>query len=203
MRQIGNRVATDKRPVNILSTNANPTTTTVTHRAAGGRQEKDIPSPVHVYNTSMGGVDLHDQYRSYYSIGRRSKKWWRCLTWFFCQVAIINAYQLYLAVYSRTPTETKVFTHKEFRIECARWLKTSSKQQRKRKLPERPALVMKGNADHYQTRLMGRKRACYLCKKEKRRAPSGRAVETTINGCTKCQLHLCRGDCFLRFHRQF
>ena len=32
--------------------------------------------------------------RGYYMAGRKSKKWWRCLMWFFVDVSIVNAYIL-------------------------------------------------------------------------------------------------------------
>lgn len=203
MRQIGNLVACfwyDKRPVNILSTNANPAYTTALRRAPGGREAKQIPAPVEIYNQHMGGVDLHDQYRSYYPLGRRSKKWWRCLVWFLIQVAIINAYHLYVAVHSRSATTTKKLTHLQFRLAIARWLK-SPPSTRKRALPETPQVV-RGCDGHFPTRLLGRKKTCFLCRKEKRKTPSGRQVETS-NGCTKCQLHLCEGTCFTKYHSQF
>ena len=49
---------------------------------------------VKTYNNNMGGVDLNDHMRGYYMVGRKSKKWWRCLMWFFVDVAIVNAYIL-------------------------------------------------------------------------------------------------------------
>ena len=55
-----------------------------------------VPSApvVKTYNNNMGGVDLSDQMRGYYMAGRKSKKWWRCLMWFFVDVSIVNAYIL-------------------------------------------------------------------------------------------------------------
>ena len=45
-------------------------------------------------DNNMGSVDLNDQTWGYYMAGRKSKKWWRCLMWFFVDVAIVNAYIL-------------------------------------------------------------------------------------------------------------
>ena len=66
-----------------------------------GRRQHDgtviqVPSAlvVKTYNNNMGGVDLNDQMRGYYMAERKSKKWWRCLTWFLVGVEIVNAYIL-------------------------------------------------------------------------------------------------------------
>ena len=45
------------------------------HKTAPHVKEVEIPGPVHLYNHSMGGVDLNDQYRSYYPSGHSGKKW--------------------------------------------------------------------------------------------------------------------------------
>ena len=47
------------------------------------------------YNQGMGGVDKADQYAVYYSIERKSKKWWRKLVFWLLEVAIMNSYILY------------------------------------------------------------------------------------------------------------
>jgi len=46
------------------------------------------------YNSNMGGIDLSDQLRGYYMSGRKSKKWWHCLPWFFEDTSIVNGYIL-------------------------------------------------------------------------------------------------------------
>ena len=43
------------------------------------------------YNKNMGGIDLNLQHRKYYSVGRKSHKWWQYLLWFSIDVSIINA----------------------------------------------------------------------------------------------------------------
>ena len=201
MRQIGNLVATfwfDKRPVNILSTNSNPTTTIVSRRAPGGRVDKEIPSAVDIYNQRMGGVDLHDQYRSYYPVGRRSRKWWRCMVWFLVQVAIINGYHLYVAVWRLSATTEALLTPLKFRLELLRWLKASG-TARKRVAPETPRPV-RGSECHTPVRLSGRKKTCFQCRKDKKKTPKGHQVET-VYGCSMCQVHLCEGACYSQYHR--
>ena len=42
----------------------------------------------------MNGVDVNDQYRSYYPPGTTSRKWWKYLLWFFVNLSMVNAYIL-------------------------------------------------------------------------------------------------------------
>ena len=68
----------DKRQVAILSSNCNPNEQiTVQRRVKTAPHVKDVEilAPVHLYNRSMGGVDLNDQYCSYYPSGCSGKKW--------------------------------------------------------------------------------------------------------------------------------
>ena len=52
------------------------------------------PDVVDVYNGGMNGVDVNDQYRSYYPPGTTSRKWWKYLLWFFVNLSMVNAYIL-------------------------------------------------------------------------------------------------------------
>ena len=84
----------DKRQVAILSTNCHPNQTVVVQRRVKQPphlRSVSIPAPFRKYNTFMGGVDLNDQYRSYYPSGRTGKKWWRYIFWFLLDVSICNA----------------------------------------------------------------------------------------------------------------
>ncbi|WAR15706.1 hypothetical protein MAR_005811 [Mya arenaria] len=58
----------------------------------------------------MGGVDLHDQFRAKYNIGRCGKKWWRYIFWFILNCCIVNAGILYQQAATR-------FTNLNFREE--------------------------------------------------------------------------------------
>ena len=53
------------------------------------------PMVVDRYNQGMGGVDKADHYAVFYSIKRKSKKWWRKLMFWLLEVAIVNSYILY------------------------------------------------------------------------------------------------------------
>uniref|UniRef100_A0A8C4Q8A5 PiggyBac transposable element-derived protein domain-containing protein n=1 Tax=Eptatretus burgeri TaxID=7764 RepID=A0A8C4Q8A5_EPTBU len=105
----------DRRIVAILST------------SQVGRMEqmpdgKLKPQAVIRYTQYMGGVDRSDQYRSYYSVGRSSKKWWRYIVWFLMNLAIVNAWLLFRES-KHAPPPTKNYDHLRFRLDLAEQLR--------------------------------------------------------------------------------
>ena len=84
----------DTKLVHFLSTQSNPVGEHTVNRNQKDATIVQIPTvPVVVdYNKNMGGVDLGDQQRQYYAVGRKSRKWWRYLLWFFIDVSIVNAH---------------------------------------------------------------------------------------------------------------
>ena len=85
----------DKRDVSIISTNCSPLAADV----VVSRQNQDVSKPAVVdkYNKHMGGVDLADQLRQHYSIGRSSYKWYRYIFWFLMDISISNSFLLFIA----------------------------------------------------------------------------------------------------------
>ena len=113
LKQIGNLLATwwrDKRAIHMLLTNASQTMEAVSRNSKGGPIDKQTPQCVEIYNKNMEGVDKQDQLRSYYSIGRKSKKWWRCCFWFLVQIAVLNSYIMYKNM-PRPPYTAEPMTH--------------------------------------------------------------------------------------------
>ena len=49
---------------------------------------------VEIYNNHMNGVDVSDQYRSYYKSGGSYHKWWKYLFWFFVDLCVVNGFIL-------------------------------------------------------------------------------------------------------------
>ena len=104
-RQCGNLVATmwkDKHVVSLLSTNTPPEPEIhAVQQVVRGRRKRVVPAEamkkpdvVPIYNEGMNGVDVNDQYRSYYPPGSVSRKWWKYLLWFFFNLSMVNAYIL-------------------------------------------------------------------------------------------------------------
>lgn len=170
---------------------------------AGRRERKAIPQPVLTYNSNMGGVDLHDQHRSYYPVGRQCRKWWRYLFWFFVQSGLINAFIIFKKSILPAPKSTKVLDPLHFRLAVFDGL-TKCNVVTKRQVQMQPSLVGRAVSDptqHPIVRLPGRKKNCIQCQKSGRKTTKGHGVETVF-GCTMCKVHLCKGHCFAQFHIQ-
>lgn len=95
----GNLVASvwkDTKLVSFLSTQWNPVGDDHVNRKQQDGSVIQVPTvPAAVsYNKNMGGVDLNDQHHKYYSVGRKSRKWWQYLLWFLIDVSIVNAHIL-------------------------------------------------------------------------------------------------------------
>ena len=90
----------DRKPVYMVSYAYTPATTSVNRKNAD-RSIVQVPCPniVSCYNRYMGGVDLVDQLKGYYGIDRKSKRWWIRLFFHFVDLAVTNAYILYIHSY--------------------------------------------------------------------------------------------------------
>ena len=85
----------DRRDVYMLTTAHNTSVDTALKRPKGSHQKQPLPCPTCVkdYNLFMGGVDLADQYLSYYSLTqRRTLKWWKKMFWRMMDISILNSW---------------------------------------------------------------------------------------------------------------
>uniref|UniRef100_A0A671QAP2 Si:ch211-130m23.5 n=1 Tax=Sinocyclocheilus anshuiensis TaxID=1608454 RepID=A0A671QAP2_9TELE len=74
---------------------------------------------------NMRGVDLCDQLRECYQVGRPCKKWWRYFLWFYVNLCIVNAYVVLRESRGGSPPagfNGKQFTQRHFRIRLAQQL---------------------------------------------------------------------------------
>ena len=87
----------DRKPVYFLSTYYYPNQldTLKRHGKKGEKLEYEVPKAITVYNSSRCGVDTLDQLQSYYSTGRKNRRWWPRLAWWIIDMCIINAKRLY------------------------------------------------------------------------------------------------------------
>lgn len=117
----------DNKDVTLLSTFHNPKDVVfVTRKQKDGSKEIVFcPEVVRTYNNIMGGVDRFDQLRERYELGRKSRKWWHRLFYFFVDLAIINSFQLY-------KLQHKQIKQLNFRLKLARQLIAGFSSRNKR-----------------------------------------------------------------------
>jgi hypothetical protein len=87
-----------QKDVLLLSTNSDPRSDRKVEKKIGnGKQKIQIPCPNAVmnYTHNMGGVDLSDELREYYGVGRSSKKWWKFVFHFVINICVVNSFILY------------------------------------------------------------------------------------------------------------
>jgi len=183
----------DKRDVNISSTNVSHTEVEVLRydRALGGHYPVPYPVSLNVYNQFKAGVDRADQNRGYYSVLRKSRKYWRYLFYVVLDVAINNAFILYDQTIAVKPIRR--YSLLEFRLDLADQLIAGFSSRKKWSAKRRASeLVNRDNvASHRLVRFIGRKRVCVY----KRRTDRGHAVVSRY-GCELCQVNLCKTACF-------
>lgn len=199
-RQRGSMVATvwhDKRDVRILSTNSQPTDGTVVRRKGAARQEVTCPTAVIDYNRSMGGVDLADQNRSYYHLGREAKKSWKCLFWFMMNTCIVNSFVIYRE--TKVAAGQKPLSHLGYRRKLLAQMigGFTCRQRCGRRGAETPAIEESQFAGHILVK--SSKKVCKNCSQLKRKTPGGRGIQSTFK-CNTCGVNLCQGGCLVEFH---
>lgn len=204
VRQKGNVVFTkwhDKRDVSVISSNLSPLAVDLVVNRRN--QQVSKPAVVDLYNKHMGGVDLADQLRNYYSMGRSSSKWYRYLFWFLFDISICNSFILYNH-YRREHGEGKV-KQVNFRMNLAKQLiggfssTVSVGNSVKRRKIENLSRELGNVGSHFIVKIEGRKKVCVYCSKSGIKTKSGRSVETTFQ-CLQCSVALCK-TCFHDFHK--
>ena len=88
--------ARKKKPVIMLSTECSAKSVAVAARQSGSEpQTKPVIVHTYMYNQQMNGVDIADQHAVYYSLLRKTVKWWRKLFFWLIETAVVNSYTLY------------------------------------------------------------------------------------------------------------
>ena len=89
----------------------------------------------------MGGVDHHDQFRSYYKLRSKSKKFYTYIFWFLFDASIINAFLLMR--HFGANTQSKLSQIKHFRVKLAEGLIGDYNSRHKYSLPSKVRQVAK------------------------------------------------------------
>lgn len=185
----------DNKDVYALSTIYSDSLTTVRRQVEKETKDIDCPLIISDYNKFMGGVDLADQAMCYYSVGRKTMKWWRRVFWRVHDMAITNAYVVYLA---NNPNLLN-FRQKQFRMELAYSLTAQTLALRHIGRPPGKELSrLSGKHFPYRSDI---RRRCVVCA-YKLSTPRGKGYRGTkvMTWCPKCEAYLCIGKCFELYH---
>ncbi|XP_053391383.1 piggyBac transposable element-derived protein 4-like [Mercenaria mercenaria] len=190
----------DNNFVHLISTSCDDTMRQASRRVGGQLVNIPCPDMVKTYNKYMGGVDLNDQLRSYHPVGRKAKKYWKYILWFYVDLCLINSWILYKLAVTDKPKKT--YSQQDFRLDVCDGL-VAGFTSRKRRLSQvrvLSAIVNQENVGgHVLVKFQGRKRVCVMCSRKKRKTDSGRPVESTF-GCQQCSVNLCKDGCHAEFH---
>ncbi len=181
----------DNKDVYCISTGLSDSISSVKRIVDKHSMDVSCPEIVVDYNKHMGGVDLADQAICYYSVGRKTLKWWRRIFWRMHDQAITNAFVLYKENF---PSTKKLKPQKHFRMQSAAY--------ELRRHPGRPysAPLSRLSGKHFVYRNTVRKR-CVVCAYKRPSLRSKKYNDKKImTWCPKCQVHLCIGKCFEAYH---
>ena len=78
-----------------------------------------IPTCIDDYNQFMGGIDIADQYRSYYTTQLIARRNWLPIFFWLLDTALLNSFIIYREFFNFRVKDSCPFSHKEFNIEVA------------------------------------------------------------------------------------
>lgn len=179
----------DRSPVYFLSTCCYPSQTTTLSRRlrTGETQTYTVPTVVTSYNSARSGVDTLDQLQSYYSMGRKNRRWWPRLAWWLIDMCILNSYQLF-----KLKTKQKI-SSLEFREQLMHELAGESKQPFG-DITNKRQKTDNNNSDRHLIIESNKANDCKYC--------SDRSVhrKRTKFKCETCNVSLCVTPCFKLYH---
>jgi len=166
------------------------------------RNETTISKPKMIleYNTYMGGVDKCDQYLSYYSIGRKTIKWWKRVFFRVFEICVVNSIVVY---FSKNPNfQKKKNSHKLFReaYELVQPLldrrADGDVNLSSGRLSVSDDKRLKGK--HFAESRHPKRGRCVKCSSDKNVRGFPKDTKTS-NFCQKCDAFICK-TCFKVFH---
>jgi hypothetical protein len=187
----------DNRPVIVASSNTDPQSSSIVQRRQrdGSRKTLTCPTSIEVYNKYMGGVDLNDQLRGYYSVRLKGRKFYKYIWWFVFDVAVTNSFILF-----KHYSDINLTSVKDFRSTLAKELIGKYNGRKKAGRPSTTMIQTPSiSFDHFPKQKEKRSR-CYQCYHEKKKR------HDTSWHCDTCDKYLCHNgkddDCFVQYHKQ-
>lgn len=200
----------DTKTVHVLSTAFRPYIIGQVNRKqrTGESVAVKCPLPILQYTARMGGVDRFDQQRGWYSVSRRSRKWWMRLFFFLIDAALVNSYILYSSVAAGNAVSTLQFRSTLFRqlvagfsarkrkssLEGSSWIRRRRDHKSGRKRGHGvPDDVRLDSVGKHWPKYIPNFRRCRFCSSKQNN-------KRTRLSCAQCDVPLCIVPCFEEFH---
>ena len=168
------------------------------HLQQGYSETIDKPKIICDYNTNMSGVDIADQLMVYYACGRRTLKWYKRVFLRLVEHILVNAHIMFRQV---CKPNLRQWTQKKFRMELAYTLVTpliANRVGQGRTSPNTTLTRLKGKHFVY---IHEKRKRCQVCGYKKQAKATNKRKDTkTKTYCPKCNVHLCHGKCFEKYH---
>ncbi len=146
----------------------------------------------------MSGVDIADQLIVYYACGRRTLKWYKRVFWRLLEHILVNAFIIFRQV---CKPDLRKWIQKKFQIELAYALVApliANSSGQGRSSPNTTLSRLKGKHFAY---IHEKRKRCQVCGyKKQTKSPNKRKDTKTKTYCPKCNVHLCHGKCFEKYH---
>ena len=146
-----------------------------------------------------GGVDLSDQTRSYYDVGRQAKKFWKGLAWYLINLCVINSFLVYRETLVAAQRPHK--SHLHFREQLIDYMIGGYTSRKRAGRHAHTPVVEESQLAGHDLIKAEKKLACRNCTQTGRRTPAGRCVQSTFK-CRICNVNLCKDGCLLEYHRR-
>lgn len=161
------------------------------------KRKLPIPTIINDYNQYMNGVDLAQQFRTFYNTHRTTFRNWLPLLYWFIDAAIVNAFRIQ-SLY-RKERGIRPSTQLEFREKLYQELFAFASHQSGVLPPQR----LNQKLSHIRTR--GDKRTCRWCQYKRKHLSHILAIPKrsgqTNSACSACTVPLClKGSCWEDFH---
>jgi hypothetical protein len=154
---------------------------------AGRKVSIGCPRAIRDYFYGARSVDVLSQLHYAYLPGRKARRSWPRLAWWLLDMCVINAFKLW-SKGQQHPGQ--LHFREELMHELLKQL-PAEQLPRKRGAGRHPAHALA--SDHFPERV-SEKRDCVVCSHQPDRRVESRIV------CNACQVHLCVGQCFARYH---
>ena len=187
----------DNRPVTLISTNSDPTTTSFVERKNrdGTTSTYSCPNSLALYNQYMGGVDRNDQLRGYYHVRLKCRKYYKYVFWCLFDLVITNAF-----IVSQSNPDNRLKHIKDFRATLAKELIGTYCGKKRAGRPSIGPSTTRFCQHHFPMKGTDKSaHRCHYCHNYRKQR------RETVWHCSECQLYLCHtgqqaSDCFRVYH---